>query len=201
MQLMQVYVQKSIRTIRSRSAPSDSALPEGVLNQRCVSANSGAGPRSRSVLAVASRLAWLAPGASACTLLAPPWHAEDPFAGAKRGRWPVSSCRRPVTASEHSSEAVRLTSGMLSATNWSKLTSRLVTIATAVATMTTPSTRCSAGPRPARRTRSSSRRPPRHRASSTSAEPAAYAIAITIDLPDAALTEMTAARIGLAHGE
>ena len=32
MQLMQVYVQKSISTTRPRSAPSDSALPAGVLN-------------------------------------------------------------------------------------------------------------------------------------------------------------------------
>src|SRR5207244_6236267 len=105
MQLMQVYVQKSINTTRPRSAPSDSALPAGVLNHCWVSANSGAGPRSGSLLAVASRLAWLAPRASACTLLALPWHAEDPLAGAKRGRGPVGSCRRPVTALEHSSAA------------------------------------------------------------------------------------------------
>ena len=51
---------------------------------------------------------------------------------------------------------MRLTSGICSATCWSKRTSRLVTIASAVRIMITPRVRCNSGPRPARRTRSNS---------------------------------------------
>ena len=65
------------------------------------------------------------------------------------------------------------TSGMCRATNWSKLTSSIVMIATAVRTIITPSARCSRGPRPAARTRSNTRLPPSVSASSTSEEPSA----------------------------
>jgi hypothetical protein len=110
------------------------------------------------------------------------------------------SCRRFATASDRSSDAVALTSGIFRATSWSKLTSTFVTMRSAVASITAPMTRWTSGPRPAARTRSSTRRPPRQSASSTAAEPIAYATATATDRPVAALTVITAARIGPAHG-
>ena len=130
-------------------------------------------PKSRRLRASASSVDWLAFAGATRKPLDPLRHAEEPFAGANLGRWPEIWCRRLVTALEHSSEAVRFTSGMFCATNWSKLTSSIVPIATAVSTMTTPNARCSTGPRPAVRTRSNRRLPPSVSASSTSADPIA----------------------------
>src|SRR5438128_12639048 len=110
MQLMHVYVQKSTSTTRPRSEASVSGLPPGVLNQRWVSANSGAAPSSRRPRASASSVAPLALAGAARTPPDPLWQAEDPLAGVNLGRWPEISCRRPVTVLEHSSEAVRFTS-------------------------------------------------------------------------------------------
>src|SRR6266702_2581929 len=100
MQLMHVYVQKSISTTRPRSEASVSGLPAGVLNHRSVSVKSGAVPRSRRLCASASSVAWLALAGAARKLLDPLWHAEDPLAGVNLGRWPEISCRRLVTAPE-----------------------------------------------------------------------------------------------------
>src|SRR5438874_2153288 len=125
MQLMHVYVQKSISTTRPRSDASVSGLPPGVLNERSVSVKSGAVPKSRRLRASASSVDWLAFAGATRKPLDPLRHAEEPFAGANLGRWPEIWCRRLVTALEHSSEAVRFTSGMFCATNWSKLTASL----------------------------------------------------------------------------
>jgi hypothetical protein len=94
-------------------------------------------------------------------------------------------------------------SGRLFARALWKRTSSCVAIATAVAIITTPSVRWSASPRPARLICSPTRCPPSAISRSTTAEPKAYATAtvtIRADVPSLALTEITAARIGPAHG-
>src|SRR5580704_7270045 len=126
MQLMHVYVQKSTSTTRPRSDGSVSGRSPGVLNQSSVSVNSGAENWSGRDRASASRVAWLASRAAGWTAVLEPPHVDDPFAATIFVLWPVISSRRPVTVFEHSSDAVRLTSGIFSATSWSKLTSRLV---------------------------------------------------------------------------
>src|SRR2546430_1788315 len=112
MQLMHVYVQKSISTTRPCSEASVSGPLPGVLNQRCVRAKPGALPRSPSLRASARSVAWLALAGAACAIAEPPWQEAEPFAGANLGWRPEISCRRLVTVREHSSEAARLTSGM-----------------------------------------------------------------------------------------
>ena len=66
-----------------------------------------------------------------------------------------------------------LTLGMFCAIHWSSLTSSIVASTIAVATMTTPSERCTISVRPERRRRSSTRRPPSASASSISPVPSA----------------------------
>src|SRR5882724_2486247 len=117
MQLMHVYVQKSTSTTRPCSLDSDSGRMLGVLNQSCVSVNSGAGPSAFRPCAVASSVAWLAFAGAAFTLEPEPPHVEEPLATLNFARCPLISCRWLVTVSEHSSDAVRLTSGMCWATN------------------------------------------------------------------------------------
>src|ERR1700727_1874264 len=105
MQLMHVYVQKSISTTRPFNPVSDSGRCPGVLNQSCVSLNSGAGPSALRPLAVVSSVASLAFAGAALTLAPEPPHAEEPLAGANFSLWPLISCRWLVTVSEHSSPA------------------------------------------------------------------------------------------------
>ena len=190
MQLMQVYVQKSTSTTRPRSDASVSGRSPGVLNQRWVSANSGASPRSLSPRASASSVASLAFLGAAFGFVP----------SANLAPCPAISLRRLSTAFDFSSPAVTFTSGMCSATYWSKRTSKPAMIARAVRSITAPSVRCSVGPRPAARTRSNNLRPLSVSASSTAALPSEYASATATVLPLAALTDMTAARIGPAQG-
>src|SRR5437763_14555843 len=112
MQLMHVYVQKSISSTRPRSDASVSGLPPGVLNERSVSVKSGAVPKSRRLRASASSVDWLAFAGATRKPLDPPRHAEEPLAGANLGRWPEIRCRRRDTPLERPNEPVRLTSGM-----------------------------------------------------------------------------------------
>ena len=167
---MHVYVQKSISTTRPRSAASDSGLE---LNQRCVPVKSGAVPSTGS-------------------FERGPVGARSANFGA--GRMPLS---RLPTDLESSSPAARLAFGAWSAIAFSARTSSCAAIATAVTISTAPSARCTFS------VRGSSRRPPSISTSSTIAEPAAYAAAMTSVrsvVPVVAPTEITAARIGPAHG-
>ncbi len=102
-----------------------------MLNHRSVFVNSGAIPSFGR-----------APFASACTPAGTGSVNFDLRA--------LISCRRFATASERSSDAVTLTSGIFRATSWSKLTSTFVTMRSAVASITAPMIRWTSGAAPGR---------------------------------------------------
>ena len=197
---MHVYVQKSTSTTRPRNAASVSGVSPGVLSQSWVSVNSGAAP---CPAAAARRRA------TACARVASPPRAA-PSRSLRRPRpvgrrelclRPVISCSRPVTLLRALKRRRQVDVGNVSG---DELVESHVEVR--------HDRDCREDHHRAQR--ALEQRPPPALADAVEQSPAAERAARAarppsrarrrprspIVLPDAALTEMTAARIGLAHG-